>query len=149
MNTKKLLPILILAIIVVGGLAFYGGMKYGQKNANGGTSNLANLTPEQQQQRFAQMAGSGSGRRVGQGGGVASGEIIAKDDKSVTIKLQSGGSQIVFLSSTTQVGKFVTGSAGDLIIGENVMANGSANTDGSITAQSIQIRPVPTATPSK
>lgn len=51
------------------------------------------------------------------------------------------GQRIVFYGSKTEVGKTVTGSADDLTVGQNVMAIGSQNTDGSVSATSIQIRP--------
>lgn len=69
------------------------------------------------------------------------GQIIAKDDKSITIKSNDGSSKIVFFSDSTTIGKTTQGSATDLNNEENVMVNGQANPDGSITAQSIQIRP--------
>lgn len=134
----------IVLIIVVGAGSFYGGMLYGkQTNASSrpGLGQFQNLTNEQRQQ-FQQNGGQ---RRVGQGtgagGGFATGEILSKDDASVTIKLQNGGSKIIFYSGSTTVGKTTTGTTNDLIVGENVTANGVANSDGSITAQQIQIRP--------
>lgn len=120
--------------IIVGVGAFYGGMKYAQNQA------LAD-----RQQRMQQF-GAGNGFRNGaQGnrmnGGFVSGEILAKDDKSITIKMRDNGSKIIFYSDTTEIGKFVKGVAGDLAIGKTVSVNGTANSDGSVTAQSIQVRP--------
>lgn len=144
---KKLLPIII-AIILVGGAAFYGGMKYGESKAPkgfaaGNFQNLRNLSPEERQQRLQQMGAAGAGfqgTRNNQGGGFATGEIITKDDKSIIIKLRDGGSKIIFFSDTTEVGKFVNGAPGDLEVGKTVVANGTTNQDGSITAESIQLR---------
>ena len=131
---KKILPIII-ALVVVGGGAFYGGMKYAQSKG----SNSARQTRFQQ---FGVGGGAGGQRGTQAGGGFATGEILSKDDKSVTIKLPNGGSQIVFYSDTTEVSKFVNGTPSDLEIGKTVTINGKANQDGSITAQSIQLRPV-------
>lgn len=133
---KKILPILTTAIII-GGIAFYGGMQYGKSasaQSNTGQNNLQNLG----------QAGGNGGRRnggFGQTGGVVAGDIISKDEKSITLKLQNGGSKIVFLSTGTRIMKSIGGSVSDLIVGERVTATGAANSDGSVVAQSIQLRP--------
>lgn len=140
---KNILPIIILAIVVVGAGSFYGGMKYGQSKGSAG-GGLANLSIEQRQARFQQMGGGanvGSQRAVRNGGGLAMGEIISKDVNSITVKLSDGGSKIAFIATSTQVMKFAAGSLDDLTVGDNISVNGTANQDGSITAQSIQLRP--------
>lgn len=139
MNKNIILSIVLTAIIAGSG-AFYGGMKYAQVKNLGGSANFANLTSEQRQQRAQQMGGV---RRTGsnvQGANFTSGDVISKDDKSVTIKMQNNGSKIVFYSSSTPIKKSVDGAASDLEIGKQVMISGSQNSDGSITAQNIQIR---------
>ena len=140
---KKILPIIIIVILVAAG-SFFAGMKYGQSksSANLSRGNFQNMSPEEQQQRIQQMGTAGVGFRGNrEGSGFATGEIIAKDDKSITVKLPDGGSKIVFYSETTEVGKFVDGASTDLEVGETVIVNGKTNEDGSITAQSIQMRP--------
>ncbi len=143
---KTLLSIIIVAIIVGAG-AFYGGMKYSQSKAsasNQNSGNFVNLTPEQRQARLQQIgvSGQGTGQRGARAdGGFATGEIISKDDKSITIKLQDGGSKIVFFSVDTPVMKSVSGNLQDLVTGEQAVVSGTANQDGSLTAQSIQLRP--------
>lgn len=142
---KKLILFIIVLIIAVGG-AFYGGMKYGQSKVAGNFANLRNLSPEERQQRFQEMGAgiTGSfGNRTGNqsGAGFVNGEIISKDNQSITVKLRDGSSKIVFYSGMTEISKFASGSSGDLEVGKTVMINGTANQDGSITAQSIQLRP--------
>lgn len=141
---SKIVTAAVVAAIVFGGAGFYGGMTY-EKSA----------AASQRQDRFAQMgggnfAGRNSGannqnrpRTVGarNGGGFIAGQITAKDDKSITVKERSGSSKIILYSGSTTVGKSVAGSAADLSTGENVMVTGTTNTDGSVTAENIQIRP--------
>lgn len=150
---NKILPIVIATAVVVGGGAFWGGMKYAESKSPRGRlsqadfQNLQNLSPEERQERLHEFganvgAGFRGGRTGGQiGGGFISGEVISKDDKSVTVKLRDGGSKIIFLSDSTEITKSASGSISDLEVGKNISVNGTANSDGSATAQSIQIRP--------
>ena len=148
--TGKLISIAIAIVVVVGGGAFYGGIKYAEyKNPRGQFSraDLQNILPEERQQRLQQFGGASAGlRNVTQGnrtpGGFASGEILSKNDKSVTVKLQDGGSKIVFLSDSTKITKSAEGTLNDLEVGKNITVNGTANSDGSVTAQMIQLRPI-------
>ena len=145
---NKIVPV-IAALIIVGGGAFVGGTKYGQsknKIGFGGQGNFQNLTAEERQQRMQQFSvAGGAGRRMGNGQGAGanfiSGEVLSKDDKSVTVKLIDGGSKILFLSPSTTVMKTAPGSITDLQIGQTISDNGSSNPDGSLTAQSLQLRP--------
>jgi len=137
MNKNKKIGLGIVGIIVLIGV-FYGGMVYGksQTPTRGAQvfdpNNLPNGMPNGETRNIKNGAGLG---------GLTSGEIISNDDKGVTIKLQDGGSKIIFLSTTTTVAKTATGSVADLTVGTQVFVTGATNTDGSVTAKSIQIRP--------
>lgn len=132
-SASKLITIVIAVAVVVGGGAFYSGMKYAQSKS-----------ASDRQQRFGQTIGSGQGGfrggQGGTGGGLVSGDIISKDSQSITVKTRDGSSKIVFFSNATEVSKFVAGASVDLAVGKTVTIIGKANSDGSITAQSIQIR---------
>ena len=134
-------PILIIA-------AFYGGMRYEQSSATAkfATGNRAGMM------QAGGGFGGGVGRTGGRGGmngGFATGEILSKDATTMTIKLRDGGSKIILLSDKTQVVESAQGKIEDLAVGGNISVNGTANPDGSVTAESIQIRPavVPGQTP--
>ena len=127
-KTKKILSIVAMAIIIGGG-CFFIGYKVG-KGGNSFAKNGMDF-PGGNMQR---------GDGMTKNGGMASGEIIAKDDTSVTIKLNNGGSKIVFYSETTDVSKTIEGAAADLEVGKTIMASGITNTDGRITAKTIQLR---------
>lgn len=143
-----MIPLMVVGCIVVGGLSFFGGMKYEQtkSSANGRQINFQNLSPEERQQRFQQMGGNGNGaRRIGNGqigGGFVNGEVLSKDDKSITLKLVDGGSKILFLSSSTTIMQATPGTVNDIQVGQTISANGNTNSDGSISAQMIQLRSV-------
>ncbi len=144
---KKNIPVFIIIVIIVGAGSFYGGMKYDQsKNptANRNAGGFANLSSEERQarlQQFGAIGQNGGARGTQANGGFATGEIISKDEKSLTIKLQDGGSKIVFFSDSTPIMKSASGTSQDLATGEQVTVTGTANQDGSISAQSIQLRP--------
>jgi hypothetical protein len=132
-NMKKMIIIFLVLIIVVGGSSFYGGMKYEQsKNQN------------QARQFFQGNMGANFGanfqRRAGSGQNMVTGEVIAKDGQSITLKTPDGGSKIIFFSDSTKISKTTDGSINDIEIGKQIITNGSQNSDGSYTAQTIQER---------
>lgn len=130
---KKII-LIIVALLIIGVGAFYGGMKYSQNRVS---QNFRN-----------QMAAAGAGLRGNRlGANFISGEIISKDEQSISIKFPDASSKIVFFSDSTEISKTAEGSPGDLEVGKTVMVNGQINQDGSITSQSIQIRPAFTAPP--
>ena len=55
--------------------------------------------------------------------------------------MQDGSSKIVFYSESTKIQKTADGTGANLAIDQEVTASGAANSDGSLTAQTIQVRP--------
>jgi len=129
-------------------MAFFAGATYGVKQlralqATTGATNTA--------YGGARMRGTG-----GLAGGFTTGQIIAKDATSITVQLISGGpsgtpsgSKIVFLDINTKVTKQVSGTLADLAVGTDVSVTGTPNTDGSISATAVQIRPANTVRPTQ
>lgn len=135
---KKILGAAVLVLVVVSG-SFYGGMAYakGKQPVRGGNF-------------IGQFGGAGvaGANRTGlRTGGFTAGQILSKDAMGITIEMQDGSTKIVLIGSSTQIIKTATSSANDLVIGTDVTVTGSANSDGSITAQSVQIRPVGSTKP--
>ncbi len=135
---KNLNPIITVAVaLVVGGLAFYGGIMY-QKSK----------TPQFQTARNADGGNQRFGGQRGQGGSGGQffrpviGDILSKDDKTITVKLMDGSSKIVFYTQATSITKTDTGNVNELTLGQKVGVFGMSNSDGSVTAQSIQINPI-------
>ncbi len=120
-------------MIIVGGAAFFGGMKY-QETKVMGSGQFRNGIGRQ-----GLMGGQARFRGMG---GAVMGEIISQDYKSITVKLPDGSSKIVLLADNVTVSKTDTGSKSDLKTGVIVGAFGTNNSDGSVTAQNIQINPM-------
>ena len=123
MKTKKiiLISITILVIILAGAGGFFGGMKLAQRGQRG----IRQFNNSQFGQRSAFRP--------------TAGEIISADDKSVTIKLADGSSKIVLVSDATQITKSDTASKSALVAGVQVTVFGTDNSDGSVTAQNVQM----------
>lgn len=128
--------ITIIVILLVGVVSFFGGMKYqqSQRNANFRQFGFGN---------GQLMKGNGQfgGAMIKSGFRPVAGEIISVDDNSVTIKLPDGSSKIVILSSKTEINTATKGDKSQLKVGEQIAAFGSENSDGSVTAQNIQLNP--------
>lgn len=137
---KNILIGAIIGILLVGGGAFFGGMKYAQgSSVAAGRGNFANLTPEERQARLSQTGAARGSQGGARNGGFTMGEILSKDAQSITVKLANGGSRIVLFSTSTEVSKSAAGSINDLTIGEQALVSGTPNQDGSVTARTIQI----------
>jgi len=124
--------IIVVALVAIfAGAGFFAGTKF-------------------QQRTFTRMIGQ---RFQGQGQGQArngqrtgfrpvTGEIISNDGTSITVKLDDGSSKIVMLSDKTAINKASAATKEDLVTGEKVMVIGQENSDGSVTAQDIQLNPI-------
>jgi uncharacterized protein YneF (UPF0154 family) len=132
---KKNLILILIALIIVGAGGFFGGMKYGESEA------LKNLTPEKMREIFQQGGQRFQGQRQRMGQNFISGQVISKDEKSLTLKLPDGSTKIVFFSDSTQISKATEGRIDDIEIGKQIMVSGEQNPDGSYTAKTIQLSP--------
>ncbi len=119
--------IAVIVLIIVAGGAYYFGMQAGKSSATAAATAA--------RASFARGVG---GTRAG---GAVTGQVVSVDTNSLTISLPAGGSQIIFFTPSTPVTKTVSGSVSDLKTGINIMVTGTANSDGSESANSIQIRP--------
>lgn len=133
---KKIIPLIVVLIIAIGG-SFFGGMKYGENKSLAGKFPGGNFQGEAMQNGGGPSSSTGSTIRSGN---MLSGAIISLDDESLTLQTQDGSSKIVLFSDSTEVLKTTTGSANDLKTGNTVMVSGTQNSDGSYTAKIIQVR---------
>lgn len=130
---KYLVHMIWLVVAIAVGV---GGFFYGKSTAAVSRTGVAGVG----------VYGSSTRRLAGgAGGGFTSGQISAMDSTSITLQLANGNSEVVFYSSSTPISEPTTVSPSALKVGTNVMVGGSANSDGSLTAQTIQVRPAGTA----
>ena len=147
MNKKMISP-MVAGVITIGsiGVGFGGGVWYQKtqvaSNMRGG--------------RFTQMTGVNNrpGAPVGgaqsgipngnamMGRGAVTGEITAKDDKSITVKMADGSSKIVILSSDTKYTETSDATLDKVAVGTKIAVFGSTGSDGTTTAATIEINPV-------
>lgn len=114
------------------GTGFLVGMKY-QQSKQPAFSRQGGRALEQNRQMS---------NRQGNGARPVNGEIISIDDKSFTVKMQDGSSKIVIVSDQTQYNQSQQASKSDVKVGDTVIAIGSTNSDGSVTASNVQLNPI-------
>lgn len=129
---------MILVVVVIAGASFFGGMQYGK-------SQVSSQSPSENRQ-YVQNGQVQNGRGTGfgnrrNGGGATMGQVVSQDANSITLKLPDGSSKIINLSETTMVTKTQVVSKSDIQTGMTIAVFGMSNSDGSVTAQSIQLNP--------
>jgi len=128
MNQKALLVIVAVVCLVVG--------------AGGGYFARGALRPQ-----MGFRNGQGRGGQFGQlfGGGAGGrpliGMIQSTGNDRLTLTTPDGSSHIVLISSDTKYHKVTDGSLTDFPTGTRVIVVGSQNSDGSMTATSVQAAP--------
>jgi hypothetical protein len=147
----------IVAAVIAGGTGFYIG-----KMPQFSGANITNSTGSQNgQYRTGQNFRGGQGGNFSGGTGArnsfagrgAMGEVTSVDDKSLTVKMPDGSSKIVLFSDKTIFENTTTAKRSDISTGKTVRVLGTTNSDGSITADNIDLNPTTfnfmrTATPS-
>ncbi len=133
MKNNYLLTIIV--SLVFAGAGFYGGMKYQQSKVSSLSGQFSNRQGMVRNGRVG-VNGNRSGFRP------VAGEIISTDEKSITVKLQDDSSKIVFINDKTVINKAQTVNKSELKVGKKVSIFGSENTDGSVTAQNVQLNPI-------
>lgn len=130
----------IILILVGLGVGFFGGYEY------------RNYLLQKQRVTFTGGANGGFQRFIAGGnrggangffrGGAVQGSILSMDSGSITIKLADGSTKIVILSGSTTYSNTQVASQSDLKTGSEVAVFGTPNSDGSVTANNIQINPM-------
>lgn len=123
---------IIWAVVVIVALA--GGYFWGR--ANGAASRAAGYVGA-----FSSSTRGFARTGAAAGGAGALGQITAVTSSSLTLQLANGNSEVVFYSTSTQVTEQTTVSPNVLAAGTNVLVAGTSNSDGSVTATTIAVRP--------
>lgn len=129
---NNLILVAAITAVIFAGAGFYGGMQY-QISQTPATTRTGGA---------GGFGGRTGGRGPGNGGGRIMGTVTSSDSNSLTVKLQDGSSKILLITSQTSINKAAQASASDLVVGSTVAAFGSTNSDGSVTAQNIQLNPI-------
>ena len=136
---KNLILVGIIALIIGGAGGFFGGMQYQKGQATAARAQFAGAFGG-----GAGGTGTGTGRTRGAGaagaGGMAvRGTIISKDNNSITVKLPDNSTKIVIIGSSAMIAKSSEGTVDDVTNGSNVTVFGTTNSDGTVTAQLVQV----------
>jgi hypothetical protein len=137
MNTKTI-SIAVVALIIGGAIGYFAHPASAQTGA------------------FARGAagtftrGTGAAGTTGAaGGGFLTGTVAATGSDSITLNTRDGSSHVVLVTPSTTVSKTVASTLTDVSVGANVMVIGTTNSDGSVSATMIELRPATAASTSQ
>ncbi len=128
-NMIAILAVVLIVVAAVGG--FFGGMTY-QKS---------------QVSTLGAVERGNFGGRLGQPGQNAAafrpvrGQVLSISNNSLTVKMSDGSTKIIILSGSTSFVQSTKAVLSDVKTGDTINVVGTQNSDGSVTAQDIQINP--------
>ena len=139
---KTVITAIVVAIVFGGGGSYFG------------TQQAASAAPSGAAAYAGRTGAAGGASRFGggaAGGGSTTGTIISTGSGTMTIQMAAStstsattGTKIVLFDANTVVSELQTVPAANLAVGQLVTVGGTANSDGSVTATSIQVRPART-----
>lgn len=119
---------IVWAIVAVAALV--GGIFWGRGMAAGGNRQFTN---------GGFSSSTRGGFRAGSSGSIFAGQVSAISGSDITLQLQNGNSEVVLFSSSTPVTEPTNVSISKVTTGSNIVVMGTENSDGSVTASSIEI----------
>lgn len=134
---KKYLPTVLLIVGLTAGFA--GGYLFKNYQLTKLRGNLRNGMGNVNGQRFVPNGGQANGQNKGMFGGGIEGEVVSIDDKSITVKLSDGSSKIILLQDSTVFSESNIIKKEILVKGSKLNVFGKQNSDGSLTADRIQL----------
>jgi hypothetical protein len=128
----------VVLIIIAAAGGFVGGMTYQKSQSN--------LLITEMGQNGTRQGGNFVGRFGGQAGQNSNfrpvrGQVVSMDSNSLTVKISDGSTKLVVLSQSTAFMQSTKALLSDIKTGDTVNVSGTTNSDGSVTAQDIQINP--------
>jgi len=138
MKRGGIVGLIVVAILAVGGAAFWGGMKVGQDRV---LKNPAAFMQGLRGQGDFAPGNGGTGRQFQGGATVAGGNVTGTVESidGTTLKVTTQSATVVVQTTdTTLIQKTATVKVSDLKVGEEVVVSGTQNADGSYTARSIR-----------
>lgn len=124
--------------VAAAGAGFFGGMQYRNYQL---AQNRGAFFTQASGRNGAFLQGNGAGRMMQNGGGRVAGQIVKVDPSSITVQLPNGGTRLVLTSDQTAFMTATTTTKEALKVGERISAFGTANSDGSVSAQNVQLEP--------
>lgn len=114
-----------------------------------GAGYFIHASPTQTPNTRGNFAGANfSGARGGgAGGGFLTGTVAAASSGSITLNTKDGSSHVVLITPATSISKSVSGAVADVSVGSTIIVSGTTNSNGSVSASLIQLRPAPTSPP--
>jgi hypothetical protein len=133
---KNTLPSILISLVLGLGAGYYIGTHH--------TTMQAGLARGGTGQGGADRRGGFA--RGGPNGDMINGDVVSLSDNILTVKGRDGGSRVILFTGSTKVSKSVAGEKADVKEGASVLILGKQNSDGSVTADTVQIRPTGSST---